>query len=113
MLDCGAPSQKLHIGIRAEGERGLNGHLRRWSQANAMRRRERRDRADGLSLGRPRQRRQRGHATYMRILMRGKGNEQRVAAAGDEQDIDTPGEDRANISQRVLIVDGAIPGRQQ
>ena len=40
-------------------------------------------------------------------------NEQRAAAAGDEQDVDAAGEDRPNSRQRVLVVDGAIARGQQ
>ena len=45
--------------------------------------------------------------------MRGQRNAQRAAAAGDEQDVDAAGEDRANVGQRVLVVDGAIAGGEQ
>ena len=113
MLDSCSPGRKIRIGIRPEGERGLDGHLDRWPQANPLRRRERRDRADGLGFGRARQRRQRGRATDVRIAVCGQGNEQRVAAAGDEQDVNAAGEDGANVSQRVLVVDGTIAGCQQ
>ena len=54
-----------------------------------------------------------GRAAHVRVAMRGQGNEQRAAAAGDEQDVDAAGEDGTNMGQRVLVVDGAIAGRQE
>jgi hypothetical protein len=113
MLDGGAPGRKLHVRIGREGERGLDGHRHRRPEANPLRRRERRNGADGIGLGRAWQRRQRDRGADVRIAMRGERNAQLAAAAGDEQDVDAPGEDGADMRQRVLVFDGVIAGRQQ